>query len=162
MKVFKIITLAVLVLSASTAFAQSNFKRNDLYFELLGNGIVASVNYERQLSDQPGFGVRVGLGFFPTEHGMLSVPLGFNYLVPLKDQKAFIELGLGATLTAEPVLFLDFSGDVYDKGPYTNIIPSVAYRGHTSKNLMWRFSLTPIFNSYGTLPLIGFSIGKRF
>jgi hypothetical protein len=159
---FTTITVAILLINATTSLAQNTFKRNDLYFELLGNGVVASINYERQLADQPGLGVRVGVGFSPTEHGVLSVPLGFNYLVPFKNQRSFLELGLGVTLTAEPVRLLDFSGDVYDNGTYGNFIPSVAYRAHTSKNLMWRFSLTPMFNSAETLPWVGFSIGKRF
>lgn len=124
---------------------------------------MGSFNYKRQLTSKPGIGARVGLGFFPSENGMLSVPVGLNYLINLKDQRSFIEAGLGLTFTGEPVLFLDFSGDVYNNAPYTNFVPSVGYRWHTSKNLMFRFNITPIINKHTlTLPSIGFSVGGRF
>jgi hypothetical protein len=158
-----IITLALFALRATPTCAQSTFKQNDAYFELLGNGIIGSFNYERQLADKPGLGIRVGLGFYPTENGMLSIPVGLNYLINLKNQRSFIEAGLGLTMTSEPVTFLDFSGDVYNDGPYGNFIPSIGYRMHTAKSLMLRFAITPIFNKHSlTLPSIGFSIGKRF
>lgn len=158
-----IITVALFALQPTPAGAQNAFKQNDVYFELFGNGIVGSLNYERQFAAKPGLGVRVGVGFYPTEKGMLSIPVGLNYLINLKNQQSFIDAGLGLTLTSEPVMFLDFSGDVYDKGSYVNFIPSIGYRKHTAKNLMLRFNISPIFNEYSlTLPSIGFSIGKRF
>ncbi len=157
------ILILFFAVSATPACAQSTFKQNDVYFELFGNGIVGSFNYERQFTAKPGLGMRIGLGFYPTENGMLSIPIGLNYLITLKNQRSFIEAGLGLTMTSEPVMFLDFSGDVYKNGPYGNFIPSIGYRMHTAKNLMFRFNVTPILNKFTlTLPSIGFSIGKRF
>jgi hypothetical protein len=35
------------------SYGQQNFNRNDIYLEAGGNGLFASVNYERQLTKQP-------------------------------------------------------------------------------------------------------------
>jgi hypothetical protein len=37
----------------------NKFKRNSIYLEGGGNGLFASVNYERQLTKEPGIGVKV-------------------------------------------------------------------------------------------------------
>lgn len=117
----------ILSLITSNASAQEAYKKNDVYFELLGSGLIGSVNYERQLSNKPGFGMRVGLGFYPTDdQGWLSIPLGINYLIGL-GKSSFIDVGAGVTLTQEPVDFLDFSGNVYDSPPYTNFIPTLGF-----------------------------------
>ena len=60
-----------------TSFGQGTFKRNDVYFEILGNGIVASLNYERQLMKGPGLSIRAGVGYFSgDEQFRLSIPVG--------------------------------------------------------------------------------------
>lgn len=145
----------------SCLFAQSTFKRNDIYFEAGGNGLFGSVNYERQLTDQPGFGVRFGVGFYSENAFYLTIPAGINYLFNLKNQQSFIEAGLGATWTRiDGNLF----GDAVNSNGshFVNFVPSVGYRRHTSHNLMWRVNITPIANKYGFVPWLGISVGKRF
>lgn len=56
--------LVLAIFLSTSLLAQNTFKRNDLYLEAGGNGLFASVNYERQLTKQPGLGLRTGIGFY--------------------------------------------------------------------------------------------------
>jgi hypothetical protein len=151
------------ILMATSGFSQSTFKRNDLYFELIGNGIGASLNYERQLGDKPGAGVRVGLGYFSgDEKFRFSFPFGIHYLFQLKKDKSFIDAGLGATYSATAGMKLFEQGLPDYEEHIWSFVPSVGYRHHTKANFLWRISLTPIMNKYRLLPFPGLSIGKRF
>lgn len=144
-----------------SSYGQKNFKRNDIYFEGGGNGLFASVNYERQLTKQPGLGFRLGVGFYSEKAFYLTIPVGINYLFKLKNNKSFIDAGLGATWTRiDGNLFGDSKNSNGDY--FVNFAPSIGYRKHTTSDLMWRISVTPIGNKYGLVPWLGFSIGKRF
>lgn len=153
----------VLAFSSFTlcSFAQTTFKKNDVYLEAAGNGLFASVNYERQLTKQPGIGFRLGVGFYSENAFYLTIPVGINYLFKLKSDKSFIDAGLGATWAR-----IDgnlFGGSKNLNGAhFINFVPSVGYRRHSSKDIMWRISVTPVTNKYGFVPWLGLSIGKRF
>jgi hypothetical protein len=148
----------------TSAFAQNTFRRNDIYFEFLGNGIGASVNYERQLNNKPGLGVRLGIGYFSgDEQFRLSFPVGINYLFTIGNSNSLLDAGIGATWsgaagldTKEPIGARDYIERVW------SFIPSIGYRRHTKGNLMWRTSFTPVINKYRVMPWVGISIGKRF
>jgi len=143
------------------SFGQQTFKKNDIYLEAGGSGLFASVNYERQLTKQPGLGVRLGIGFYSENAFYLTIPVGIDYLFKLKRDKSFIDAGLGATWTRiDGKLFGDSKNSNGDH--FVNFIPSIGYRRHTTQNLMWRASLTPVVNKYGFVPWLGLSIGKRF
>jgi hypothetical protein len=143
------------------SYAQQNFKRNDIYLEAGGNGLFASVNYERQLTKQPGIGFRVGIGFYTEDAFYLTIPVGINYLFKLKNNQSFIEAGLGTTFTRIDGKLL---GDAKNSNGehFVNFIPSIGYRKHTTKDVMWRISITPVANKYTLFPWLGLSIGKRF
>ena len=142
-------------------YGQTTFKRNDIYLEAGGNGIFASVNYERQLTNQPGLGFRFGIGVYSDDAFYLTIPVGINYLFALKNDKSFIEAGLGATWARiDGILFGD--SKIFNGDHFVNFVPSIGYRRHTNKNLMWRINVTPIANKYGLFPWLGLSIGKRF
>ena len=143
------------------SYAQQNFKRNDIYLEAGGNGLFASVNYERQLTKQPGIGFRVGIGFYTEDAFYLTIPVGINYLFKLKNNQSFIDAGLGATFTRiDGKLFGDAKNSNGEH--FVNFIPSVGYRKHTNKDVMWRISITPAANKYTLVPWLGFSVGNRF
>jgi len=154
-----LITLAVC--AATLSFGQNNFKKNDIYLEAGGNGLFGSVNYERQLTKEPGLGARIGVGFYSEEAFYLTIPAGINYLFQLKSKKSFIDAGLDATWTRiDGKLFGDSKNT---KGNhFVNFVPSIGYRRHTAKDIMWRISVTPVANKYGLVPWLGASIGKRF
>src|SRR3954467_14280006 len=94
-------TLMILALGVVTlSLGQSTFKKNDIYVEALGNGLFGSVNYERQLTKEPGLGARIGVGFYTEKAFYLTLPMGINYLFPLKNQNSFIDAGFGVTWTS--------------------------------------------------------------
>ena len=152
------ITLLVFCCSVK---GQNSLKKNDLYLEAGGNGLFASVNYERQLTSQPGLGVRIGVGFYTEDAFYLTVPIGINYLFQLKNKESFIDAGLG-------ISFAQFNGKLFVDSKnlggehFINFIPSIGYRKHTANDVMWRISLAPTINKYTFVPWLGFSIGKRF
>jgi hypothetical protein len=154
-----------LLFSAMVVFAQAGLKKNTIYLELAGNGIWASVNYERQLAEKPGLGFRLGLGYYSGDSKFrLSIPVGVNYLFPILDDKSFIDAGIGATWSGavglktpeqEAVSGRNFSEHIW------SFIPSLGFRRHTKGNYMWRVSFTPIINKYRVITFPGVSFGKR-
>ncbi|WP_247237316.1 hypothetical protein [Telluribacter sp. SYSU D00476] len=153
----------VLLLSifATTAAIAQDQPRNNLYLEVGGNGLFSSVNYERQLTATPGLQVRVGVGIYIERGFYLTVPVGINYLFPLRDKRSFIDAGLGATWAfAEGRLFTNNKALTDER--IFNFVPSVGYRRHAAKNLMWKISVTPIINDSAFTPWAGISLGKRF
>jgi len=152
--------LAISVLTVCS-YGQTTFKRNDIYLEAGGNGLFASVNYERQITKEPGLGFRLGVGFYSEKAFYLTIPVGINYLFKLKDNKSFIDAGLGATWKRIDGNLFGESKNSYGEH-FINFVPSVGYRRHTNQNIMWRISVTPIANKYGLVPWLGLSIGKRF
>lgn len=157
----QLILFVVTATSVLLSFGQTTFKKNDIYFEAGGNGLFASINYERRVTKQPGLGVRIGVGFYSENAFYLTIPVGINYLFKLKGDKSFIDAGLGTTWTRiDGKLFSDSENSNGDH--FVNFIPSIGYRHHTTHNLMWRISITPVVNKNGFVPWLGLSIGKRF
>ena len=151
----------IALLIATLAFAQNTFKRNDIYLEAGGNGLWSSVNYERRLTKEPGLGVRIGLGFYTERAFYLTIPVSINYLFPLKNGRSFIDAGAGVTWARMDGRV--FSNDKNSNDDhFTSFVPSIGYRRHTDKNVMWRISITPVANKDTFMPWLGFSVGKRF
>lgn len=146
---------------AGCLYGQTAYKRNDIYLEVGGNGLFASVNYERQLTKQPGLGFRIGVGIYSENAFYMTIPAGINYLFKLKNDKSFIEAGLGTTWTRiDGKLFKASKNSNGDH--FVSFVPDIGYRIHTNKNIMWRISASPIINKFGLVPWLGFSVGKRF
>lgn len=157
----KEILTAFALISATTLFGQPTVKQNDIYLEAGGNGLFGSVNYERQLTKEPGFGLRIGIGFYTENSFYLTVPAGINYLVKLKKANTFLETGLGVTWARVDGKLFD-GGKLSDREHFVSFLPSIGYRKHTAKDVMWRINLTPVANKYGLVPWLGFSVGKQF
>lgn len=153
----------ILVLISYLAPAQAQmhqpFRRNDIYLEAFGSGLFGSLNYERQLSKMPGLGLRIGVGFYAENHFYLTIPVGLHYLFPLRRPGTFIDAGIAYTQA-----FGD--GRVFankeQRDKFNSTIPSLGYRIHTKKDMMVRFSFTPVINYSGFHPSLGLSLGKRF
>lgn len=151
-------------LFTAVAFGQ-NQNRNLVYFELGGNGLFLSLNAEKELLKNSNVYGHLGLGIYGIKPTYLTIPFGASYLLKLKNKNNAFEFGLGATYTKANVKLyttVDHRPGVPQKVQYFNFIPGVSYRHHTQKNLMYKFSFTPVFNQYGGLPFLGFSIGKLF
>lgn len=153
----------IFFVSVACVNGQTTFKQNDIYLEVGGSGLFSSINYERQLTKQPGLGIRLGVGFTPIVGTVfITMPAGINYLFKLKDDKSFIDAGINL------ILFSNHNEGYWDGESITYLIkgiaiPNIGYRRHTTKNLMWRISFTPVITKEsGFSPWGGISIGKRF
>ncbi|RYE35757.1 MAG: hypothetical protein EOP42_05800 [Sphingobacteriaceae bacterium] len=156
----KLLFIILLFITAVEVSAQNQFKKNTIYAEAGGNGLFGSINYERQLAKEPGFGLRAGVGFYTENAFYLTIPLGINYLFKLNNNQSFIDGGLGVTFAR---VNSNLSSNYYSRGVgFNSFIPSIGYRKQTTKNLMFRFSLTPVINNYGFVPWAGVSFGKSF
>ena len=147
------------------AEGQSKSKPNILYVELGGNGLLTSINYERQLLKTRRLNFHIGTGIYGNETTYLTIPFGINYLIDLDDSESYVDIGLGATYSkADVTLYTSVkrSNLNYTNTHYWAFIPNVGYRKYTKRNMMYRFSLTPVINQYGFLPYVGISVGKRF
>ena len=149
-----------------TSFAiGQNQTQNNIYFQLGGNGLFLSMNYERPIIEKANIYGHVGVGMYGIQPTYLTIPFGFNYLLKLKRANNFIEFGIGATYTKAIVkLFaiVETEENTPTKVHYFNFIPSISYRWHTKGDFMYKIGATPIFNQYDAFPFFGFSIGKLF
>jgi len=152
----KIFFFSLAIIAAIQLTAQKSFKRNAVYSEILGNGLVISVNYERQLGDKPGLGLHFGIGLRSSKP---IFPFGAKYL--FGKQKSLFEIGAGVTVAEREVWETNYNQ--FKENPYSpGFIPSVGYRYNAPKGFMWRINYTPVFNKYRTeLLFFGVSIGWR-
>lgn len=147
------------------ALGQDLNRKNEIFIELGGNGLLGSLNFARQLTKNPGLEFRVGLGAFGSEKTFLTIPVSLNYLVGLGGQHASLSFGMGMTYTKADVRMriIDYEEGYEDtRSAPVNLVPSLAYRYHTTKNLLWKVGFNPIFNKHGFSPSFGLSAGKRF
>jgi hypothetical protein len=142
----KILIVLAILISSFHSFSQE-FKRNEVFIELLGNGLLGSINYERQLGKKPGFGIRAGAGLYGTDTHM-TIPVGVNYLIKLRNDYSFLDLGFGATFTKTDGFFYaitKLSDGYIRKKDYVYLIPSVGARAYTTKNFVAN-KFNPVYN----------------
>ena len=158
---------ALLLVSLFVTAIASAQGRNVAYFELLGNGVAPTVNYERQFGERL-FG-RAGLGFV---HGSSSsgdtdltlvVPLMVNYLShPAGNHH--LEVGGGLTLITGEAQ--DFYDDLEDDDESISNVAATATLGYRfqrpRRGFVFKAGLTPIITSDGILPWAGVSFGYRW
>ena len=110
----RMLTAASVTLIVSCSFAQNN----TIYFELLGNGLVYSLNYDRMVTEK--ISVRAGYGGLTVSQMTISsgtivnedikitlIPVLANYLRGEGNHK--LEMGAGIVLVS-----LDYTGNVAD------------------------------------------------
>jgi hypothetical protein len=153
-----LLLLVILFAGITQLPAQKSFKRTTLYGEIGGSGMLLSLNYERQLSNKPGFGLYTGIGL-GRELPIFSI--GAKYLFQLGTEKSFIETGAGFGFVEKDLIDDKFS-NVDDNSLGVTFIPCLGYRHHTPYGLMWRLNYTPAFSSERIFPyLFGISVGWR-
>jgi hypothetical protein len=163
-----LLSIVILLSIGQAVCGQSLNKKNEIFLELGGNGLLGSVNYSRQLTKNPMFEVRVGLGAYGSDpKTYLTIPLAINYIIDIKSQHAFLNLGFGATYTKADVRIgriIDYEEGLEDtRSERFNIIPNLGYRYYTTKDFSYRINWTPVFNRHGVYPILfGISVGKRF
>ncbi len=163
----KISSLVLLFLTpvSSLLFAQdtdtpirveTEFKKHNIFLELLGNGLSYSINYERLLKQ--GLSIRMGAGYFPDLDGFftnthhISLPILLNTLININRTTQF-EAGLGATL-----LFLNPNENFY----ITSSLGIKSVDPKTGK--FFKISFTPFTNDITKRIYFsgGLSLGKTF
>ena len=158
----KVLLLSCSLLLFSYCFSQNSFRKNTVYAEFCGNGINWSANYERQLGNKPGLGMRAGLGYASsTEEFRVSIPIAVNYLFDISHQRSFIETGIGVTWAEDRIWKTGFQPDFsgYEPGYFA----SIGYRHQAPYGLMWRIAYTPFFTKYRVGYLfLGLSAGWSF
>ncbi len=167
----KLITCILLSLFFFTTLAQ---RRKTVFLEVLGNGLLASGNFDLRLkpneNDGLGFRAGVGGGSFSgyddqgnsASIGVVTFPLAVNYLVGKK--RSLFESGIGIT-----PMYMTASGTINDNivsgnGLSVTGFLNAGYRYQPLNNgLMFHVKWTPAFNSSGFSPKwFGLGLGYSF
>jgi hypothetical protein len=146
-------------------FAQTETAKNSIYLELLGNGGLYSINYDRMFSEN--VGARVGLSYlsefdiiFAKIEDLFIAPVTINYLVGERNSK--LELGAGIVFIS--VKNSDIFG--FTKAEHNSAIRGTATFGYRYQpkdgGFVFRAGFTPVFGSQGFYPSGGISFGFCF
>lgn len=145
----------LLTLFSNSATAQEGFrtKGQAVFFEVLGNGLTYSLNYDTRFNQSlKGLGGRAGIGHLAVDGTSLtSFPFLLNYLFG-KD-KHYFEVGAGATLLVASTSS-DF-GPVgsREKGSAFIGTMSFGYRLEPQEGgFLFRAGITPIFDRTSFFP----------
>jgi hypothetical protein len=139
-------TISLIFLYSSISFAQEKMtsKRNASYLEAGGAGLFFSVNYERQLSQTPGFLWRIGLGGYTENDFYVTYNTGFAYLFDLNEEKsAFLELGINFTIARE---YKGISEESRTADIFENIVPGLSYRKHFKNDVLFKTGINAVLN----------------
>jgi hypothetical protein len=140
----------------SEDYRLKDIRKNSIYLEILGNGAVYSINYDRIVPFKEDVAMFVRLGG-NEYHGIKTDQPSYNFLgvagILYGGPKSFIEAGLGYT---------HFSGSS-DR----LVVLATGYRFHGRKGLVFRATPMYIYNSekgdtFGNSLWIGLSIGFSF
>lgn len=142
--------------------------RNAVYVELLGNGLLYSVNYDRLFTDN--VSGRIGAMFVAGEDEegdsgyALITPIIASYLFGQGSSK--FEAGLGVALGYASVDGLDFGEEgagVDESGAGVIGTGVLGYRyQRPDGGFVFRVGLTPLFDDSGFAPWFGVSFGYGF
>jgi hypothetical protein len=158
----------ILIIYGTVLFAQEKTKHNAIYFQALGNGLLASINYERQLFNTPKIVAHAGIAIHGNHpKATTSIPVGLKYLIPLKKGMKSIQVGFGATYSKNLVALYTslpkYSNGVIPKNKYFNYFPSIGFRSVSKKNFLFCIDAMLLFNNiHDGLPYLGISFGKKF
>jgi len=162
----------ILMLFAFIGATSIHAQANTVYFELFGNGLVYSVNYDRMVTDN--ISVRAGyggltisnlsydetLGFINEDIKITMIPLLGNYLMGESNHK--LEIGGGVVM-----VMVDYSGNVADIDfsiGADGAVPTgnIGYRYQKPEGgLFFKASLCPFFGEE-VVTSFGLGIGYSF
>lgn len=147
---FRFYLLAFFLICSTSYSQETSSYKNAVVFDLGGNGLAYSINYERSLSSK--INARAGFSFWRINENqtaksliVMSYPISFNYMINLSDERHFIETGLG-------IMNLLTSGDLVEyKGItnyYLNPFLNLGYRYKPAKNrFVYRAGLSPFLGT---------------
>lgn len=146
--VFIFIFLSFSSMAQEDSSQPSKEVQNSLYLELLGNGIIYSLNYERMIGDP--FSVRLGASYFDFFGPISTFPLLFNYNNALNENLS-LQLGLGTTFVFEDE---------------NHVIPTsyIGLKVFDNSNKFYKIGLTPFKENFQSRIIIsgGLSFGAGF
>ena len=160
---FLLVTLLLFLIFLQPAYSQS--KPNSVYFELIGNGGLYSINYDRLITDN--VSGRIGFMYlskldliFLTVDNIVIIPVTLNYLIGNGNNKFEIGAGIDYVNSSGGSLF----------GYKTNVTvtqifgtATIGYRYRQKDGgFLFRIGFTPIFGANGFQPLAGLSLGFSF
>ena len=146
--------------------------KNLVYLELLGNGGLYSVNYERMLSND--LSARLGFSYFSisasagsgqeqssAKASIVTAPALFNYMVGGKNHK--LELGAGATLIYVSASASGGAASASGEGVGVAGTGVAGYRySPADGGFVFRVGYTPLFGKGGYQSWGGMSFGGTF
>lgn len=135
-----LLALALCALVSGTHAQEARDYKNAVVFELGGNGLAYSLNYERRFDQN--VHTRVGFSAWKiienqTDKSLtvMSFPVSFNYLNHLGGQKHYLESGLGVMNLVTTGDLVEFKGVTnYYLNPFVNL----GYR-YQPVNRRWTF-----------------------
>lgn len=165
-KVLGTLFIGFLIFNENTqCYAQEVTAPNSIYLELLGNGIIYSVNYDRMFCNN--VSGRIGMTYFPaltsfftTTENIFIMPVTLNYFIG--DGNSKLELGAGIVY-AQATLSTIFSNEEESASGIAETV-IIGYRYQQSEGgFLFRIGFTPFFRFDGGLyPFGGISIGTSF
>ncbi|MGV8878452.1 MAG: hypothetical protein ACOH2A_05420 [Sphingobacteriaceae bacterium] len=143
--------------------AKENVRAQNVFVELLGQGLLFTANYDTRFSNRrDGLGGRVGIGYMSIDNAHATmIPASLNYLLG-NGGKHFFEIGLGATLLltsgdADSFIFDSNEGNIVGTMSFSYRLQPV------DSGFSLRAGLTPIFNADFFIPYFaGLSLGYTF
>lgn len=153
---------ALMILVSLNLNAQ--IKSNSLYFEILGNGGLYSINYDRLITEN--LGGRIGFSYLPSidiifssVENLIVIPVMVNYFAG-EDSK--LELGAGIIFVS--VDNIGFFG--FESGEGGSAFAGTAVIGYRYQpkdgGFVFRVGLTPFFSGDGAAVSGGLSLGLSF
>jgi hypothetical protein len=146
------ISVLISMISGNTSIVSAQIPQNGVYAELLGTGILATVNYERYfpITKNSHLGANIGLGFpeknYPDNP---YIPLTLTY--SLGSGKNFLETGIGMTYRT-------------DLAAKAHLV--LGYKRMSQNGLLLKFRITPIMGTtndrFVFLPWLGIALGYSF
>ena len=140
---------------------------NAVYVELLGNGLLWSISYDRLLT--PNVSARVGGGFTSATDAdgdnltLAIVPVTASYLWGSGNGR--LETGLGVSLASASVSLNFTDEEVSTEGSDRTLLgtATVGYRyQRPDGGFVFRAGFTPVFSTDDFLPWFGVSFGYAF
>ena len=157
--------LVALLATAGSAAAQSPAPPaapNAVYVELLGNGGIYSLNYDRLLTSK--VAARVGfMGLAAADEtgsaGVVAAPVMVSYL--FGEGNSHFETGVGVMLAAGGVVNVEGFENESFSGAVGTATLGYRYQRHGG-GFVFRAGLTPLFDTSGIAPWFGLSFGYGF
>jgi hypothetical protein len=163
----KLLTLALLGMLGSTGSLAAQARAiaaapNAVYVELLGNGLLYTLNYDRLVT--PNVAARVGfMGLGAASDSasaaVVAAPLMVSYL--FGGGSSHLETGIGVMLAAGAVDEVEGFEDESFSGAIGTATVGYRYQ-RPGGGFVFRAGVTPFFDTSGIAPWIGLSLGYGF